>query len=136
MELSGVFTGTLAFTLGLGFWPGFVAIVIGVVLGAVPVGLLATLGPKTGMGSRRRRLPFGKSVALPVAAQWLSALAPDGLVGLFGAQGVQLLFHVPFAGGVLIVLASKGWSDSWATRFKASIARDSLLMECRRSGAG
>ena len=41
MELSSVFTGTLAFTFGLGFWPGFVAIVIGVVLGAVPVGLLA-----------------------------------------------------------------------------------------------
>ena len=57
MELSGVFTGTLAFTLGLGFWPGFVAIVIGVVLGAVPVGLLATLGPKTGMG----QLPLARS---------------------------------------------------------------------------
>ena len=57
MELSGVFTGTLAFTLGLGFWPGFVAIVIGVVLGAVPVGLLATLGPKTGMG----QLPLAAS---------------------------------------------------------------------------
>ena len=109
MELSGVFTGTLAFTLGLGFWPGFVAIVIGVVLGAVPVGLLATLGPKTGMGQLPlARLPFGKSVALPAAVQWLSALAWDGLVGLFGAQGVQLLFHVPFAGGVLIVLALEG----------------------------
>jgi NCS1 family nucleobase:cation symporter-1 len=109
MELSGVFTGTLAFTLGLGFWPGFVAIVIGVVLGAVPVGLLATLGPKTGMGQLPlARLPFGKSVALPAAVQWLSALAWDGLVGLFGAQGVQLLFHVPFAVGVLIVLALEG----------------------------
>ena len=46
MELSGVFTGTLAFTLGLGFWSGFAAIVIGVVLGAVPVAYLATWGPK------------------------------------------------------------------------------------------
>ena len=54
------------------------------------------------------RLPFGKSVALPAAVQWLSALAWDGLVGLFGAQGVQLLFHVPFAVGVLIVLALEG----------------------------
>ena len=109
MELSGVFTGTLAFTLGLGFWPGLVAIVIGVVIGAVPVGLLATLGPKTGMGQLPlARLPFGRSVALPAAVQWLSALAWDGLVGLFGAQGVQLLFHVPFAVGVLIVLALEG----------------------------
>jgi len=37
MELSGVFTGTLAFTLGLGLWPGIIAIVIGVFLGALPV---------------------------------------------------------------------------------------------------
>jgi len=50
MELSGVFTGTLAFTLGLGLWPGVLAILIGVCLGALPVALLATLGPKTGMG--------------------------------------------------------------------------------------
>ncbi len=109
MELSGVFTGTLAFTLGLGFWPGFVAIVIGVVLGALPVGLLATFGPKTGMGQLPlARLPFGRSIALPAAVQWLSALAWDGLVGLFGAEGVQLMFHVPFAMGVLIVLALEG----------------------------
>jgi NCS1 family nucleobase:cation symporter-1 len=109
MELSGVFTGTLAFTLGLGFWPGFVAIVIGVVLGALPVGLLATFGPKTGMGQLPlARLPFGKSIALPAAVQWLSALAWDGLVGLFGAEGVQLMFPVPFAMGVLIVLALEG----------------------------
>ena len=109
MELSGVFTGTLAFTLGLGFWSGFAAIVIGVVLGAVPVGLLATLGPKTGMGQLPlARLSFGRRIALPAALQWLSALAWDGLVGLFGAQGVQLLFHVPFAVGALIVLALEG----------------------------
>ncbi len=109
MELSGVFTGTLAFTLGLGFWPGLVAIVIGVVLGALPVGLLATWGPKTGMGQLPlARLPFGRSITLPATVQWLSALAWDGLVGLFGAQGVQLLFHVPFTVGVLIVLVLEG----------------------------
>ena len=109
MELSGVFTGTLAFTLGLGFWPGLVAIVIGVILGAVPVGLLATMGPKTGMGQLPlARLPFGRSTALPAAVQWISALAWDGLVGLFGAQAFQLLFHVPFTVGVLVVLTLEG----------------------------
>jgi len=109
MELSGVFTGTLAFTLGLGFWPGIIAIVIGVFLGALPVGLLATLGPKTGMGQLPlARLPFGKSIALPAAVQWLSAIAWDGLVGLFGAEGAQLLFHIPFAVGVLVVLLLEG----------------------------
>ena len=109
MELSGVFTGTLAFTLGLGLWPGVLAILIGVCLGALPVALLATLGPKTGMGQLPlARLPFGKSIALPAAVQWLSAVAWDGLVGLFGAEGAQALFHVPFAVGVLMVLALEG----------------------------
>jgi NCS1 family nucleobase:cation symporter-1 len=109
MELSGVFTGTLAFALGLGFWPGLLAIVLGVSLGAAPVALLATWGPKTGMGQLPlARLPFGKSIALPAAVQWLSAIAWDALVGLFGAEGAQLLFHVPFVAGVLIVVSLEG----------------------------
>jgi nucleobase:cation symporter-1, NCS1 family len=109
MELSSVFTGTLAFTLGLGFWPGFLAIVIGVILGALPVCVLATWGPKTGMGQLPlARLPFGKTIILPASIQWLSAIAWDGLVGLFGAEGAQLLFHVPFALGAVIVLLLEG----------------------------
>jgi NCS1 family nucleobase:cation symporter-1 len=109
MELSGVFTGTLAFTLGLGLWPGVVAILIGVCLGALPVAFLATWGPKTGMGQLPlARLPFGKSIALPALVQWLSAIAWDGLVGLFGAEGAQALFHIPFALAVLMVLALEG----------------------------
>jgi NCS1 family nucleobase:cation symporter-1 len=109
MELSGVFTGTLAFTLGLGLWPGLLAILIGVCLGALPVAFLATWGPKTGMGQLPlARLPFGKSIALPAVVQWLSAIAWDGLVGLFGAEGAQALFHIPFALGVLIVLSLEG----------------------------
>ena len=109
LELSGIFTGTLAFTLGLGFWPGFTAIALGVVLGALPVALLATWGPKTGMGQLPlARLPFGKTIALPATVQWLSAVAWDALVGLFGAQAAQLLFHIPFFVGVVIVLVAEG----------------------------
>lgn len=109
LELSGVFTGTLAFTMGLGFWPGFIAIALGVVLGAIPVALLATWGPKTGMGQLPlARLPFGKTIALPAGVQWLSSVAWDALVGLFGAEAAQLLFHVPFFVGVIIVLALEG----------------------------
>jgi NCS1 family nucleobase:cation symporter-1 len=54
------------------------------------------------------RLPFGKSIGLPAAVQWLSAVAWDGLVGLFGGEAAQLLFHVPFAVGVLVILALEG----------------------------
>jgi nucleobase:cation symporter-1, NCS1 family len=109
LELSGVFTGTLAFALGLGFGPGLAAIVLGVVLGTLPVALLATWGPKTGMGQLPlARLPFGRAIWLPAAVQWLSAVAWDGLVGLFGGEAAALLFHVPFAVGVVIVLAAEG----------------------------
>jgi NCS1 family nucleobase:cation symporter-1 len=54
------------------------------------------------------RLPFGKTIAIPALVQWLSAVAWDGLVGLFGGEAAQILFHVPFAVGVVIVLALEG----------------------------
>jgi NCS1 family nucleobase:cation symporter-1 len=109
LELSGIFTGTLAFTIGLGLPAGFIAIALGVVLGALPVALLATWGPKTGMGQLPlARLPFGKTIAVPAAVQWLSSVAWDALVGLFGAQAAQLLFHIPFVVGVIVVLAGEG----------------------------
>jgi NCS1 family nucleobase:cation symporter-1 len=109
MELSAVFTGTLAVTLGLGFWPGLAAMVIGVILGALPVAYLTVWGPTTGMGQLPlARLPFGKTISIPAAVQWLSSVAWDGLAGLFGAEAAQILFHVPFAVGVVIVLALEG----------------------------
>ena len=64
MELSGVFTGTLASTLGLGFWPGFVAIVIGVVLGACPSGCLPPWGPRPAWGSCRSLASRSAKVSL------------------------------------------------------------------------
>jgi nucleobase:cation symporter-1, NCS1 family len=109
MELSGVFTGTLAATLGLGLWAGLTAIVVGVVLGSVPVAALSLWGPRTGMAQLPlARLPFGKTICIPALVQWLSAVAWDGLVGLFGGEAAQILFHVPFAVGVIAVLALEG----------------------------
>jgi NCS1 family nucleobase:cation symporter-1 len=107
MQLSGVFVGTLAITLGLGFWS--FAIVIGIILGALPVAYLTLWGPKTGMGHLPlARLPFGKTISVPAAVQWLSSVACDGLVGLFAGEAAQLFFHVPFFVGVLIVLVLEG----------------------------
>ena len=48
VNMTGVFTGTLAITLGLGFWLGLAAMVIGTVLGGLAVGYLSTWGPRTG----------------------------------------------------------------------------------------
>ncbi len=109
MELSGVFAGTLAVVFGLGFGLGLTAIVIGTIIGSLPVAILCTWGPKTGTGQvPLARLPFGKTIVLPGAVQWLSSIAWDALVGLFGGQAAQLLFHVPFWVGVAIVLVLEG----------------------------
>ena len=109
MELSGVFAGTLAVVFGLGFGLGLVAIIVGTIIGALPVAILCTWGPKTGTAQvPLARLPFGKTIVLPGAVQWLSSIAWDALVGLFGGQAAQLLFHVPFWVGVAIVLILEG----------------------------
>ena len=109
MELSGVFAGTLAVVLGLGFGLGLTAIIAGTIIGSVPVAVLCTWGPRTGTGQvPLARLPFGKTIVLPGAVQWVSSVAWDALVGLFGGEAAQLLLGVPFWAGAAIVLAAEG----------------------------
>jgi nucleobase:cation symporter-1, NCS1 family len=109
MELSGVFAGTLAVVFGLGFPLGVAAIVLGTIIGSVPVAVLCTWGPRTGTGQvPLARMPFGKSIVLPGTVQWLSSIAWDALVGLFGGEAAQLLFGVPFWVGAAIVLGVEG----------------------------
>jgi nucleobase:cation symporter-1, NCS1 family len=118
MELSGVFAGTLAVLLGLGFWPGLVAIVLGTIIGSVPVALLCTWGPQTGTGQvPLARLPFGKTIVLPAAVQWLSSIAWDALVGLFGGEAAALLLGIPFWAGAALVLAIEGLISIYGYEF-------------------
>jgi NCS1 family nucleobase:cation symporter-1 len=109
VNMTGVFTGTLAITLGLGFWLGLLAMVIGTVLGGLVVGYLSTWGPRTGTAQLpASRLAFGPGVTLPAALQWLSSIAWDALVGLFGGEALSVLLGLPFWAAVLIVLAVQG----------------------------
>src|SRR5260221_11739931 len=63
MELSGVFTGTLAVLFGLGFQLGLVAIILGPIIGSLPVAILCTWGPETGPAQvRLPRWRGGKSI--------------------------------------------------------------------------
>ncbi len=118
MELSGVFAGTLAVALGLGFQLGLVAIILGTLIGSVPVAVLCTWGPRTGTGQvPMARLPFGKAIVVPGTVQWLSSIAWDALVGLFGGQAAQLLLGVPFWAGVAIVLALEGLVSIYGYEF-------------------
>src|SRR5258708_3734997 len=78
VNMTGVFTGALAIVLGLGFWLGLLAMVIGTVLGSLVVGYLSAWGPRTGAGQLpNARMAFGGAVVLPGALQWLSSIAWD-----------------------------------------------------------
>ena len=109
VTMTGVFTGTLAIVLGLGFWLGLLAMTIGTVIGALPVAYLCTWGPRTGTAQLpNSRMAFGPAVVLPAALQWVSSIAWDGLVGLFGGEALARLLGIPFWAAVLIVLALQG----------------------------
>ena len=83
--------------------------VIGTVLGSLVVGYLSTWGPRTGTAQLpNSRMAFGGGVVLPAALQWLSSIAWDGLVGLFGGEALAVLLGIPFWVAVLIVLAVQG----------------------------
>ncbi len=109
VNMTVVFTGALAIVLGLGFWLGLLAMVIGTVLGSLVVGYLSTWGPRTGAGQLpNSRMAFGGAVVLPAALQWLSSIAWDALVGLFGGEALAVLLGFPFWVAVLIVLGVQG----------------------------
>jgi NCS1 family nucleobase:cation symporter-1 len=109
VNMAGIFTGALAIVLGLGFWLGLLAMMIGTVLGALLVAYLSTWGPRTGAGQMpNARMAFGGGVALPAALQWLSSIAWDPLVGLFGGEAMAVLLGIPFWIAVLIVLVLQG----------------------------
>jgi nucleobase:cation symporter-1, NCS1 family len=109
INMAGMFTGTLAIVLGLGFWLGLLAMVIGTVLGSLVVAYLSTWGPRTGAGQLPiSRMAFGYGVVLPAVLQWLSSIAWTALVGLFGGEALAILFGIPFWLAVLIVLGAQG----------------------------
>lgn len=109
VNMTGVFTGALAITFGLGFWLGLLAMVIGTVLGSLVVGYLSTWGPRTGTAQLpAARMAFGGTVRLPAALQWLSSIAWDAMVGLFGGEALAILLGIPFWVAVVIVLGIQG----------------------------
>lgn len=109
INMSCVFTGALIASLGLGFWLSLLAVLIGTVLGSAVVGYLSTLGPRTGTAQLpAARLAFGGAVVIPAALQWLSSVAWDGLVGLFGGEALAALLGIPFWVAVLVVLGVQG----------------------------
>lgn len=103
------FVGTLAAAdfIGLGWWAGLAAIIVGNVIGAALVGVLAVMGPLTGMAQiPAARLPFGKSIVVPAIINWLSTIAWDAINAFFGAYAISVVTGdvVPFPVGLAIVV--------------------------------
>ncbi|GFE19383.1 cytosine permease [Streptomyces glebosus] len=109
LTMTGVFSGTVGVSLGLDFWTALTAMVLGTVVGAVPAAYLGTWGSRTGTGQLPlSRLAFGRGVALPGIMQWLSSVAWDALIGLFGGEALAQLLGWPFWLGALVVLLLQG----------------------------
>ncbi|MGV9249312.1 purine-cytosine permease family protein [Streptomyces sp. NPDC003710] len=109
LTMTGVFTGTIGIALGLDFTTALAAVVLGTVLGAVPTAYLSTWGSRTGAGQLPlARLAFGRAVALPGVLQWLSSVAWDALIGLFGGDALARLCGWPFWLGVLVMMLAQG----------------------------
>lgn len=109
LTMTGVFTGTVGIALGLDFATALVAVVLGTLVGAVPTAYLGTWGSRTGVGQLPlSRLAFGRGVVLPGTLQWLSSVAWDALIGLFGGDALAQLCGWPFWLGVLVMMAAQG----------------------------
>lgn len=108
VNMTVVFAGSLAVALGLGFWLGMLAMVIGTVLGCLAPAYLSTWGPRTGTAQLpNARMAFGGGVAVVAVIQWLSSIAWDGLVGLFGGEALAALLGIPFWLAVVFVLGAQ-----------------------------
>ncbi|MCL4312609.1 MAG: cytosine permease [Actinobacteria bacterium] len=105
---SAFFIGAIAAAIGLGFWWAFAAIIIGNILGALPVAALSTWGPRTGMGQLPlTRAAFGKSTVLPGVVMWATTLGWVAFNNVFGATALRVLFHAPYWLGLLLIFAGE-----------------------------
>lgn len=108
------FIGLLASAsfLQIGFMSGFLAIIVGNLIGAALVGLMSQMGPATGMAQiPLSRLAYGKSIVVPGVLNWLSCIGWDGINSVFGAAALSILTGLPFVASlVILVLIQAGLS--------------------------
>jgi nucleobase:cation symporter-1, NCS1 family len=101
--------GTLAAAdfIGLGWWAGLAAIIVGNLISAAVVGVLAAMGPRSGMAQiPASRLPFGKTIVVPGVINWLSTIAWDAINAFFGAYAIDVITGgaIPFPVSLAIVI--------------------------------
>ena len=103
--------GALLVAIGLDFRTGVLAILIGNILGGLPVGLNATLGPKTGLTQIEiSRFAFGRlGTRVPSALNWLCAIgwdAVNNVPSVLALVALALLFGIalPFWIGLTVLV--------------------------------
>ncbi|MBD5633010.1 MAG: cytosine permease [Candidatus Eremiobacteraeota bacterium] len=104
--------GALVIGIGLDFRTGLLALVVGNVLGALPVGLNATLGPRTGLTQIEiSRFAFGRlGTRLPATFNWISAVGWDAVNNVPSVLAIVALaarfgFTLPFWLGLAALVA-------------------------------
>jgi nucleobase:cation symporter-1, NCS1 family len=109
--------GALVIGFGLDFFSGLLALIAGNVLGALPVALCATMGPKTGLTQiETSRFSFGRlGTRVPAFLNWTSSVGWDAvnnvsstlaLLALAGMLGLRLPFWLGLASLSIIQLAA------------------------------
>ena len=93
--------------IGLSFWQGALAIVIGSALGAAIVASLSVMGPRTGAAQLPlARAPFGQSVTLVGVLAYGINIVYLALAAVYGAQALRVVIgSIPFTVALLIMFA-------------------------------
>lgn len=105
--------GVLIVVIGLDFWTGLLAVIVGNILGSLPVALAGLIGPKTRLTQMETsRFSFGKTGArVPAFINWVSCVGWDAvnnvpsvvaLIALFALVGIALPFWLVLA--VLVII--------------------------------
>src|SRR5437763_2979711 len=108
--IATVALGTLSAFFGLGFWGSALVIIVFNVLGVLPVAILSTLGPKTGLAQMPlSRFAFGlQGAKLPALFNAFSCLGWNAVNSVIGSS--------------LLVTWSGGWIPQWAALIALTIA--------------
>jgi NCS1 family nucleobase:cation symporter-1 len=104
------FIGLLASAdfLQVGFVTGLIAIIVGNLLGSSLVGVLAAMGPATGMAQMPlSRLAYGKSIIVPGLLNWISCIGWDGINSVFGAAALSILTGLDFLPALIIIVLAQ-----------------------------
>lgn len=105
MTIAAFATGAISIQLGLGFWPAIIAMVLGILMGAIIIPVMSAMGWKLGVPQMLMTRPtFGRVGAIfPVIIAWLNFLGWFTILTVLGAQALNAAFQLPLNAGIVIL---------------------------------